>query len=76
MSQLGSSTAASSVKRTSTASHGRTEARPEERISIRKSKAVKYGRRIARLRIGRTRETFAIHEELICSQSTYFREKL
>lgn len=25
----------------------------------------RHGRRIARLRIGRTRETFAVHEELL-----------
>lgn len=36
----------------------------------------RYGRNIVRLRIDRTREMFAIHEELLCSRSKYFREKL
>ncbi|OAK95111.1 hypothetical protein IQ06DRAFT_232464 [Phaeosphaeriaceae sp. SRC1lsM3a] len=31
---------------------------------------------MARLQIGNTKEPFTIHEELICSQSPYFRERL
>jgi hypothetical protein len=31
---------------------------------------------MVRLRIGHTKETFAIYEELLCSHSSYFREKL
>ncbi|KAF2641207.1 hypothetical protein P280DRAFT_305241 [Massarina eburnea CBS 473.64] len=49
---------------------------PEPRISVKKKQAIKYGRKVARLHIGPSREIFTVHEDLICSKSSFFRRKL
>lgn len=45
------------------------------RVSVKKS-PTKLGRKIVQIHAGPTREVFAIHEDLLCAQSPYFRRKL
>lgn len=65
---------------------------PNERVSIRKKRAIKYvaghvqdehelivsrlGRKIVRVTVGAEKEVVNIHEALLCADSSYFKERL
>ncbi|KAF2122128.1 hypothetical protein BDV96DRAFT_640193 [Lophiotrema nucula] len=46
------------------------------RVGVKKRRAIKHGRKVARVQIGTSHEEFTIHEDLLCAESLYFKSKL
>jgi hypothetical protein len=49
---------------------------PATHVSAKNKRAIMLGRKIVRVNVGRTRESFTIHEDLLCNHSFYFRRLL
>ncbi|KAJ4291005.1 hypothetical protein N0V90_010201 [Kalmusia sp. IMI 367209] len=50
--------------------------RTGKHVSVKKEQKYSFGRNIARLHIGNDCRVFAVHEDLLCTNSSLFREKI
>ncbi|KAJ4341093.1 hypothetical protein N0V87_002135 [Didymella glomerata] len=49
---------------------------PTPRVTVRKEHGFRLGRQVTTIQVGPKKQLFAIHEDLLCKYSTFFRDTL